>query len=58
VWGGIAAVLAVLASFFKFDIAKDVALQLDFVDWALSGVAFLGGALAIWGRIKATKRIE
>lgn len=58
IWGGLAVVGAVLGKFIGYDIDTDATLQPAFVDWVLSGVAFVGGALAIWGRIKATKKIS
>lgn len=55
VWGGIIAVAAGLAGVFGYSVSP--ADQVQAID-ALSGVAAaVGGIVAIFGRVKATKKI-
>lgn len=55
VWGGIVALLAGIATLFGITLSEaDQSILAD----ALLGISSaLGGILAIWGRIRATKRI-
>lgn len=55
VWGGIVAVLAGIAGIFGYTI--DPALQGEIATQALGIAAAVGGVIAIWGRLKATKKI-
>jgi hypothetical protein len=56
VWGGIIVVVAAIAGLFGYSIsADDQASILAYVDNVALAV---GGLLAIYGRITATKRIE
>jgi hypothetical protein len=55
VWGGILVVLAAIAGMFGYTItAEDQASLVSMIDNIVMAV---GGLLAIWGRITATKRI-
>lgn len=55
VWGGIIAVLSALAGLFGYTVAETD--QVALVE-AIAGIgAAVGGVIAIWGRIKATKKI-
>ena len=55
VWGGLIAVLAGLGSLLGYTIsAADQASIIDLIEGL---VAVIGGAVAIYGRIRATKRI-
>ena len=49
------AIAAGVASAFHFQIDGD--LQSSLTDWLLSGGALVGGALALWGRLKASRKI-
>ena len=56
VWGGIIAVLApIVGTFFHMTVSsQDAASLAD----ALAGIGTaIGGILAVWGRVKATKQI-
>lgn len=55
VWGGIVAVAAAGASAFGY--ALDASLQASIVDLIVAGAGLVGGALAVWGRISASKVI-
>ena len=55
VWGGIIAVLAGIAGLFGYSITE--ADQATLTQAIASVGALFGGAYAIWGRIRATKRI-
>ena len=61
-WGAIIAIVASLAGLFGFEItAKDQQDLLSMYDQALAAwdsiAVFVGGVLAIYGRISATSRI-
>ena len=56
VWGGIIAVIAVLLQ--AGGITLDTETQVHLADYLFDGIAAVGGLLAIWGRISATKSIE
>lgn len=55
VWGGIIAVLAGVAGLFGYSISE--ADQATLTQVIASAGATLGGVIAIWGRIRATKKI-
>lgn len=55
VWGGIIAGLAGLAGLFGYQI--DQVLQTDATAWVAGLAAAVGGFFAIWGRIKASKKV-
>lgn len=60
VWGGVIAFLGVIATrFFGIQINADD--QIIITNYLVTGIgqgaAMIGGLLAIWGRIKATKKI-
>ena len=55
VWGGIIAASAGLASLFGYNLGAD--LQGDLVEWSVALAGVLGGALALIGRVKASKTI-
>ena len=56
IWGAVVALLAAIASAFGVDI--DQQMQANFVDTLLQLVAVGGSAIALFGRINATKLIE
>lgn len=56
VWGGAVAILAGGASLLGYTV--DPAAQASIVELATGVASLVGGALAVWGRIKATKRIR
>ena len=55
VWGGIIAVLAGIAGLFGYSISE--ADQATLSQGVTGAFAFVGGIVAIWGRIRATKTI-
>ena len=55
VWGGGIAVLAGVVGFLGYTISA--ADQRSIIDLIENAAALIGGALAIYGRIRATKRI-
>lgn len=55
VWGAIVSVLASALSL--FDVRLDAQLQADLRDWLLSAATLAGGAVALWGRLRASRRI-
>ena len=55
VWGAIVSVLASLLSLFK--IRLDPQFQADLRDWLLAAATLAGGAAALWGRLRASRRI-
>ena len=55
VWGGIIAVLAGLAGLFGFDLDADT--QSKLAEHAVAIASAVGGALAIYGRVKADKKV-
>ena len=56
IWGGAIALGAGIAGLFGYHI--DPAIQANIVDLASSAVSVVGGAIAIYGRIKATHVIK
>jgi hypothetical protein len=55
IWGAIVSVLASVLSLFK--VRLDPQLQADLRDWLLAGATLAGGAAALWGRLRASRRI-
>lgn len=55
VWGGIVALLAGVAGIFGY--AIDTTLQTDLVNYITGIAATIGGAVAIYGRIMASKKV-
>ena len=55
VWGAVVSVLASALSL--FDVRLDAQLQADLRDWLLSAATLAGGAAALWGRLRASRRI-
>lgn len=55
VWGGLVAILAAVAGFLGYSIAP--ADQAALINLVADAVTLAAGAVAIWGRITATKRI-
>lgn len=55
VWGGIIAFIAALAALFGYTFSEADQAQLTDIIVAIGGA--VGGVLAIWGRITATKKI-
>ena len=58
VGGLVAMVCGVLASMGYAAIAEDAAIMSNMTEAVLSAISAVGGAVAIWGRIRATKRIR
>lgn len=56
VWGGVIAILAPIASVFGYVI--DVEMQKTLAEWIVTAVSLVGGALALYGRIIATKKLK
>jgi hypothetical protein len=55
VWGGLIVVVAAVASMVGYTIsAEDQVALTDFVN---QGITLVGGLLAIWGRVTASKKI-
>lgn len=55
VWGGLVALLAGVASWFKYSL--DAELMADIANWVTSVATIIGAGIAIWGRIRASKQI-
>lgn len=55
VWGGAIAVLAALAGLVGYQVTPDQ--QAELVETGALIVSGIGGLIALWGRISATKRI-
>ncbi len=55
VWGGLLAVLASIAGLFGYTITPDQ--QFELLEAAALVASGIGGILAVWGRVSATKRI-
>ena len=55
VWGAIVSVIASALAFFKVHL--DAQLQSDLRDWLLAASTLAGGAAALWGRLRASRRI-
>ena len=54
-WGGIIAVLAGVLGFFGYELAGSD--QAALIDCGAAVAASLGGVIAIWGRVKASRKI-
>ena len=55
-WGGLIAIIAGVLGFFGYQLLP--ADQAALVDGGAALAASLGGAIAIWGRVKASKIIK
>jgi hypothetical protein len=55
VWGSVVAIGAGAAAIFHYDIGADT--QVALVDWLIGAGGLVGGAIALYGRIKATHKI-
>ena len=55
VWGAVVSVLA--SALALFEVRLDPQLQSDLRDWLLSAATLAGGAAALWGRLRASRRI-
>lgn len=55
IWGAIVSVVASVLSL--FEVRLDPQLQSDLRDWLLAGATLAGGAAALWGRLRASRRI-
>lgn len=55
IWGGIISILVPIAGLLGVEIAPDIASDIAALATAAGGV--VGGGLAIWGRVRATKPI-
>ena len=55
-WGGLIAIIAGVLSFFGYQLLP--ADQAALVDGGAALAASLGGVIAIWGRVKASKIIK
>lgn len=55
VWGAITTLIASIAGLFKSQL--DPQLLSDIQTWLISVVTLAGGAIALWGRLRATRRI-
>lgn len=53
--GGAVSVLAALAGIAGY--AVDPELQKSITELVMSGIGLVGGVVAVWGRIRATKKI-
>ena len=58
VGGLVALVCGVLASMGYAATAEDAAIMSNMTEAVLSAISAVGGAVALWGRIRATKRIR
>ena len=58
VGGLVAMVCGVLASMGYAATAEDAAIMSNMTEAVLSAISAIGGAVALWGRIRATKRIR
>ncbi len=59
VWGGLVTLGAGLAGLFgySFPAEAQALLSEDLYQLAVAGTTVVGGALAVWGRLKAAKKI-
>ena len=55
IWGALVSVLASVLALFK--IRLDEQLQADLRDWLLAAATLAGGAAALYGRLRASRRI-
>jgi hypothetical protein len=58
VGGLVALVCGVLAAMGYAATAEDAAIMTNATEAVLSAISAVGGAVALWGRIRATKRIR
>jgi hypothetical protein len=56
IWGAAVSVLASALALFKVHL--DPQLQSDLRDWLLAAATLAGGAASLWGRMRASRRIE
>ena len=56
VWGGLIAIIAGVLGFFGYQLLP--ADQTALVDGGAALAASLGGVIAIWGRVRASKKIK
>ena len=54
-WGGVIAVIAGILGFFGWTLSADD--QQALIDLGVGIAASIGGIVAIWGRVKASKKI-
>jgi len=55
VWGGLLAVVASIAGLFGYTVTPDQ--QFELLEAAALVASGVGGVVAVWGRVSATKRI-
>ena len=55
IWGALVSLLASVLSLFKIHL--DAQLQSDLRDWLLAAATLAGGGAALWGRLRASRRI-
>ena len=55
IWGAVVSLLAAVLSAFK--VRLDPQLQADLRDWLLAAATLAGGGAALWGRLRASRRI-
>ena len=55
-WGGLLAIAAGVLGFFGYELGGGD--QAALIDAGAAAAASLGGVIAIWGRVKATKEIK
>ena len=55
IWGAVVSLLASLLSLFRINL--DTQLQSDLRDWLLAASTLAGGAAALYGRLRASRRI-
>lgn len=56
IWGAIVVIISVIANLFQISIDTDT--QANIVELVMTIIGGVGGLIAIWGRIKATKQIK
>jgi hypothetical protein len=56
IWGAVVSVIASALALFKVHL--DPQLQADLRDWLLAAATLAGGAASLWGRLRASRRIE
>jgi 4-amino-4-deoxy-L-arabinose transferase-like glycosyltransferase len=55
VWGAIVTLVSSVLALLKFEV--DPQLLEDVREWVLALATLVGGAVALWGRVRATRRI-
>ena len=55
VWGSVVTIAAGVGAVFGLTIEEQI--QADVADWLVALAALIGGAVALWGRLKASKMI-